>query len=85
MARYIDADKFAHDLAQSCVHKAIVLNVLDRQPTAEVAPKSEVAKIFENIEIILLGWCNSCYPLDVALQQIAELKKKYTEDNKYAN
>ena len=59
-----------------CVDRAI-----RNAPTADVVPKTEVAKIFENIEIILLGWCNSCYPLDVALQQIAELKKKYTESD----
>ena len=47
MARYIDADKLKNDLAQACVHKAIVTNVLDRQPTADVVPKSEVEKFQE--------------------------------------
>ena len=36
MRRYIDADKFAKDLAEQCCHKAVVMSVLDRQPTADV-------------------------------------------------
>ena len=82
MARYIDADKFKNDLAQACVHKAIVTNVLDRQPTADVAPKSEVAReIFEEIESMFIRYTFDDDYISLGIRdEFAELKKKYTED-----
>ena len=62
MARYVDADKFKSQLERASeemhliggvkgVGIGAVIEALDRQPTADVAPKSEVAKeIFEEIE-----------------------------------
>ena len=53
MSRYIDADKFKKELEQSCVYKAIVLNILDRQPTADVAMDKQIETIFREILIAI--------------------------------
>ena len=89
MARYIDADstikairdKFNIYFEIPCdsddrrVQEIIgkVKNIIQEQPTADVAPKSEVAReIIEYLENNGL--------LNMTPQGIAELKKKYTED-----
>ena len=83
MPRYIDADKmvskdnayttFPHDLA-GCDDNDLV-RWINEQPTADVAPKTEVAReIFEEIYedcFDQFGYIN--------YEALAELKKKYTE------
>ena len=90
MARYIDADKVMDEINRIGGHNLCewetigVKALIDRQPTADVVPKSEIAReIFEEIEKY---WIKSdilpdCVRL-VDLDKIAELKKKYTEENK---
>lgn len=57
MARYIDAEKVMEEIARIGGHNFCkwhtigVKALIDRQPTADVAPRSEVAReIFEEIE-----------------------------------
>ena len=89
MARYIDADALTEHIQKLKVGTddwfgmGIARGIeraetaIQMQPTADVVPKSEVAReIFAEIEEIKfvgnppLGW----------LKQYTELKKKYTED-----
>ena len=103
MARYIDADRFKSNLEKAmekmhlvCGVKGVdvgaVIVALDRQPTADVVPKSEIAReIFEEIDKILnesrqgeyskeFGFLNRVsYNGYVLGKGLAELKKKYTE------
>lgn len=94
MARYIDADKAMEEINRIGGHNLCewetigVKALIDRQPTADVAPRAEVAReIFEEIETALKlykrydlrsGTYFECY-LEAA---IAELKKKYVEGQK---
>lgn len=77
MARYIDADEAksvikANDWSNPCV-PTVVNMIIDRIPTADVAPRSEVAKeIFEEIGKFV---CTNAEDWQV----FEELKKKYTE------
>jgi hypothetical protein len=104
MERYIDADKFIERLKASPAFPNmgmdgyflldVVENLLKKFPTADVAPKSEVAReIFEEIEKIIDKHHGECYEYedgdecDTAITyisyiscDIAELKKKYTEE-----
>ena len=56
MARYIDADKVMEEIERIGGHNLCewetigVKALIDRQPTADVAPKSEVEKIFEKLK-----------------------------------
>ena len=88
MARYIDADKALEEVNRIGGHNLCgwstsgVKALIDRQTTADVVPKSEVAReIFEEIEKIctdfpLYGNLDS---LVLSEHDFAELKKKYTE------
>ena len=89
MARYIDADKFKSNIEKAMekmhlivgvkgVDVCAVIKALDMQPTADVVPKSEVAReIFEKIEEeCVVKWGNSRLFNEDAFY---ELKKKYTE------
>jgi hypothetical protein len=90
MARYIDADKFIERLKVSPAFLNmgmdgyflldVVENLLKKFPTADVAPKSEVAReIFEEIEKISKApYGYFCLSND----EYSELKKKYTEETK---
>lgn len=89
MARYIDADKVMEEIASTGGHNLCewstlgVKALIDRQPTADVAPRAEVAReIFEKIENHLFviapieefdGWAR------IQLADIMRLKKKYTQ------
>ena len=84
MARYIDADEAksvinANDWSNPVVPQVVGM-IIDRIPTADVAPRSEVAReIFEEIE--------SLFPSDknfttISRVTINRLKKKYTEGGK---
>ena len=100
MARYIDAERFEQRIMASPVFpnmgqdgfflREMVLTILDGQPTADVAPKSEVAReIFAEIERLLDNYHSACLPAGEIYaytyyegglgEAIAELKKKYTE------
>ena len=102
MARYIDADKLIEfitkglnnpDKTKAFGYDAIeILTEIEYTPTADVAPKSEVAReIFEEIELKLSanrsgellsdGKWFVCFDIQLA-EEIAELKKKYTEGEK---
>lgn len=87
MARYIDADDLKLSLKNlpqwgGEVLLLAVLNTVDRQFTADVAPRAEVAReIFDLIEDECLA-----YPIQeghptilVDARNYNELKKKYTE------
>ena len=107
MARYIDADKFIERLKASPAFPNmgmdgyflldVVENLLKKFPTADVAPKSQVAReikalenkvgviynryVFEDTDyadddVAVEAVMNA---LTEALNEIAELKKKYTK------
>ena len=91
MARYIDADKFIERLKASPAFPNmgmdgyflldVVENLLKKFPTADVAPKSEVAReIFEEIDQLFDLVCHMIGVEIISFPQYAELKKKYTEE-----
>lgn len=101
MAQYKDIDEILKKLPDDLPYKASVKRVLIQAPTADVAPKSEVAReIFAEIEKSValkipmkitpifkkdLGYDAGVIDgkrdaLFEVLVLIAELKKKYTED-----
>ena len=76
--RFIDADELLNRLPDDLPYKASVKRVLMQAPSADVAPKKEFAKeIFEEIEKLHLNFSSQ---YDAVL--FAELKKKYTEENR---
>jgi hypothetical protein len=77
MRRYIDADKLLRNLPDDLPYKASVKRVLIQAPEADVVPKSEVEKIFEEIEKHLIF--NTYGIATISDKTLAELKKKYTE------
>lgn len=105
MARYIDADtliemlnnKAKTDLEMGLYnHGALTqsfISFVERQPTADVVPRAEVEKIFEDIECALCLRERDHLPFngkeyvkyfDILLEgDIAELKKKYTEGKEH--
>lgn len=91
MARYIDLDKAIERLKASPAFSNmgtdgyflldVVENLLNKQPTADVVPKSEVKKIFKEFERLMENnevWFRQT---DEIREEFAELKKKYTEGN----
>jgi hypothetical protein len=95
MPRYIDADKLTEEyikLQYSDQSMGIVCNRymseiarVSRQPTVDVAPKSEVAReIFGEIESMLIRYTFEDgygeYISTGLVDEFAELKKKYTEE-----
>ena len=89
--RYIDADYFKKRLmlwadnpekgAMAKVFVELLCNVIDEVPTADVVPKSEVAReIFEEIEKFNRPPFPECQPVYIIkARELAELKKKYAE------
>lgn len=96
MARYVDADNFRQGLIDRQIttqffnprerHEiGCIIEMLDNAPTADVAPKSEVAReIFAEIEKECQWYCDAYKWSSLAdsvvkqiSQSIAELKKKY--------
>ena len=96
MARYIDADKLSEyittnyckncdiydgEKCNSCLMND-ALNFIETFQTADVVPKSEVKKIFKEFERLMENnevWFGQT---DEMREEFAELKKKYTEENK---
>ena len=90
MARYIDADELYRRVKRKTnpygkptldyESGVKVLEMIEQEPTADVVPKSELAReIFEEIEQ-WLGNYNGCRV--ITYEKFDELKKKYTEDEK---
>ena len=95
MARYIDADALIEfinkglnrpDIIEAFGYDAIeILAEIEYTPPADVVPKSEVEKIFEEIQKIFVHRIlhnESQYfegVLDNITKDLDELKKKYTE------
>ena len=82
MARYIDADKAKELWSGEHPTQIAMRRIFDELPTADVAPRAEVAReIFEEIDRAVedaeLEW-GTIFGVKLC---IAELKKKYTEDN----
>ena len=84
MARYIDADKAMEEINRIGGHNLCewetigVKALIDRQPTADVVPKSEVAmELFAELDKVIRehkeGYCCDWY----MYEKHAELKKKY--------
>jgi hypothetical protein len=89
MPRYIDADLLLERIyPYNCVDKSkyainakAVFEAIRKSPTADVAPKSEVAReIFDELDRMLLdGFIGHKYPTKIIHPDTyAELKKKYT-------
>lgn len=79
MARYIDADEVLDAMLIEMAgtgYQSRAMDVIKYAETADVVPKSEVEKIFEEIE-------NNSFEYGVnfliSKELIAELKKKYAE------
>lgn len=92
MARYIDADKLKGMFNGARPVGCAMHQIIDEVPTADVAPRAEVAReIFEEIENLMREWFDffrqdndireSC-AIMAALSQITELKNKYAEGQK---
>lgn len=95
MARYIDAELFANRLLNAwdtadkekkteivAILSDIVTPILVGTPTADVAPRAEVAReIFKEIEAILEYWYSATANTydGTILTHITDLKKKYTQ------
>ena len=88
MARYIDADKFAERIKVSPAFRNIndglwlqrvVIDLLNNMPTADVVPKSEVAReIFEEIDELIFQHGRGDLADKYFYLAMNELKKKYT-------
>lgn len=82
MARYIDANAFKQKLADKNIFfPALYANELNEMPTADVAPREEVAREII-LEIDTLICCHANGDIDDKRLYILfdELKKKYVED-----
>jgi hypothetical protein len=91
MARYIDANKITADFVQSYTANAdtylTLRKILNDVPTADVAPKSEVAKIFAEIRKSA-SYCVASHngeelyhtkQYSISAMKLDEIENKYTE------
>jgi hypothetical protein len=92
MTRYID-EKDVYKLVEPTGTARVHCSQIDELPRADVVPKSEVEKIFEEIEKIIASHgitiglvFDEAEGADVAIgridRKIAEFKKEYTEGEK---
>ena len=79
MARYINVNELLNNLPDDLPYKASVKRVLIQAPTADVVPKSEVERIFKNIDGITDLFAKGIISELEMYDMIANLKKKYTE------
>lgn len=81
MARYIDADALAKKIypmgigdGRYTINAKAVKFAIDNTPTADVVPRAEVVKVFEEIERLFFK--NGVF---IHIRSYNKLKKKYTE------
>jgi hypothetical protein len=91
MPRYIDADKLIDkifpigliDDGNYTINAKAVKIAIDKMPTADVVPKSEVEQIFDDIERLMfatkIGTLHGFYYSTDLKYCVTELKNKYTE------
>ena len=89
---YIDTDKLLNRLPDDLPYKASVKRVLIQAPTADVVPKSEVEKIFAEIDNALhdmaMEYHNAGHPEYFAVCEIvhhkvvSKIEKKYIGDKR---
>ena len=78
MARYIDAEAFERTLVDKGFFPAIVARALEEMPTADVAPKSEVAReIILEIDLLICCHANGDINDRRLYSCFDDLKKKY--------
>ena len=94
MARYIDADKYVEylekEICSKCIDEVCGACGLDSArwiaeefPTADVAPRAEVAKqIFEEINAIKKEYASGDIDGNELYIRLYQLEKKYTEGEK---
>lgn len=91
MARYIDADKMRQEWLEHGENEYVydtnaVLDSIDAQPTADVAPRSEVAReILKELEkkaFTMHDDYSGEFILCTYCEDFENLKQKYTEDQK---
>lgn len=83
MPRYIDADKLALKwMLASPKQRETFRQIIDDEPTADVAPRAEVAReIFEEIEKYNRPPFPEATPVYIMKNsEFVEIKKKYTGD-----
>lgn len=86
MARYVEVDELKAKINANAWSNPVVPiyvnKVIDRTPTADVAPRSEVAReIFEEIDSLFEKFYNDpLYSCGELGYDIEELKQKYTEE-----
>ena len=56
MKRYIDADKYKKDLIQLGFLPALVVRVLEKQPTADVAPITDTVRTIKDRILTALAY-----------------------------
>ena len=94
MARYIDADAFSEKFKKALENQEqyglynhakitqYVIKAIENEPTADVVPKSEVAReIFEEADKIFMATCLSLETYNAW----CELKKKYIGEQNDGN
>ena len=88
MARYIDVDKMIDGYSTTFPYNLDYCNDgdlmewLNAQPIADVVPRAEVERIFEEIERIMASYQPHHTVGIWGDNRYAELKKKYTEGQK---
>jgi hypothetical protein len=93
MPRYTDIDNLIAEYDRVHVGPAGgARKLMTEAPIADVVPRAEVAKIFEEIERLLDNYHSACLPVGAIEpytyyegdlgEAFADLKKKYTEEQK---
>lgn len=96
MARCIDADNFRKamikrfgcipcvtDYSEASKYDIPIDDALNLEPTIDVVPRAEVERIFEEIDKLTYRYLNDAdYSGGDMIYDIAELKRKYTEEKK---
>ena len=86
MARYIDADKVMEEINRIGGHNLCewetigVKALIDRQPTVDVAPKSEVARAFRQRMNEKMGKHTHLLGKEYVQRIMREIEKEFTEE-----